>query len=193
MVCLLALCLSSFAFADLSIQEKATNVGIAGEKPATLIFDVVNIDTEHKASGFLLCMSPDNAQVSSSLGAGSGSGAQYVSPFFELDTAPDQESITLTVEANMPGDKDAGCQIKYIPFKEVDGVKQYQKMNLEYVDEAKDSDYIILALRKSLQFDAKVVESDIFAQIPGGKQGAMIGVVAVIVLAIAYLLGKTAR
>lgn len=194
MACLLALCLANFAFADLSIQEKSTNVGIASEKPATLIFDVVNMDTEHKATGFLLCMSPDNAQVSSTLGAASGSGAQYLSPFFTLDTAPDQESITLTVESSSAGEKDTGCQIKYIPYKEgAEGAKKYLKMNGQYVDAAKDEDYRVLALRKSLVFNAKVVQSDIFSKIPGGQEGALIGVAAIIVLAIAYLFGKTSH
>lgn len=106
------------AAGSLSLQLKRTNPGIAGKKSATLIFDVVNTDMEHKMQGFIWCMSPDDAVVSSSYGAGTGTGAQYVSPLFYMDKGPYQSSMTLTIGADSPGDKSAGCTFKYIPYKE---------------------------------------------------------------------------
>jgi hypothetical protein len=105
--------------AGLSIQLKRTNPGIAGEKSAELIFDVVNTDFNSKIEGFLWCKSPDDAVVSSTLGVGSGSGAQYVSEKFFMDTGPSQKALSLTIEADSPGDKQTGCTIKYAPYKEI--------------------------------------------------------------------------
>ena len=116
-----ALVLASFASAagGLSMQLKRTNPGIAGEKSATLIFDVVNTDMEHKLQGFIWCMSPDDARVSSSYGgASTGSATQYVSPLFYMDKGPYQSSMTLTLDADSVGDKNAGCYFKYIPYSE---------------------------------------------------------------------------
>tara|TARA_Y100000310_G_C20696143_1_gene825903 strand:+ start:3666 stop:4640 length:975 start_codon:yes stop_codon:yes gene_type:complete len=104
--------------AGLSIQLKRTNPGIAGEKSAEIIFDVVNTEFTHKIEGFIWCRSPDDAVVSSTLGAGSGSGAQYVSEKFHMDTGPSQKAIALTLEADSTGDKRTGCTIKYAPYKE---------------------------------------------------------------------------
>ncbi|RJQ21706.1 hypothetical protein C4580_02000 [Candidatus Woesearchaeota archaeon] len=101
-----------------SIQIKRTNPGIAGVKPAEIIFDVVNTDLNAKVEGFLLCKSPDDATISSSLGIGSGSGAQYFSPKFTMDQGPSQKSITLTLESSRPGDRRVDCSIKYAPYKE---------------------------------------------------------------------------
>jgi len=112
------LLVGTVAAGSLSIQLKRTNPGIAGKKSATLIFDVVNTDTEHKMQGFIWCMSPDDATVSSSYGAGTGTGAQYVSPLFTMDKGPYQSSMTLTIGADSVGDKNAGCTFKYIPYKE---------------------------------------------------------------------------
>lgn len=106
------------AAGSLSLQLKRTNPGIAGKKSATLIFDVVNTDMDHKMQGFIWCMSPDDATVSSSYGAGTGTGAQYVSPLFTMDSGPYQSSMTLTVGADSVGDKNAGCTFKYIPYRE---------------------------------------------------------------------------
>ena len=113
----MALMMLSTAAADLSVQLKRTNPGIAGEKSAELIFDIVNTDLSQKVEGFLWCKSPDDAVISSTYGVGSGSGAQYVSPKFTMDVGPSQEAMTLTVEADSPGDKRTGCYVKYIPFK----------------------------------------------------------------------------
>ena len=112
------LLVSSVSAAGLSIQLKRTNPGISGEKSAELIFDVVNTDFNSKIEGFLWCRSPDDAIVSSSIGVGSGSGAQYVSEKFFMDTGPSQKAISLTIEADSPGDKNTGCTIKYAPYKE---------------------------------------------------------------------------
>jgi len=123
---------SSVSAATLSIQLKRTNPGIAGKQSATLIYDVVNMDTEHMAKGFIVCQSPDDAQVSSSYGAGTGTGAQYVSPFITMDKGPYQSSMTLTINAQSVGDKNAGCIFKYIPYKEVTEGTEEVKEDIEW-------------------------------------------------------------
>ncbi|HLE82460.1 MAG TPA: hypothetical protein VJA25_14505, partial [Dehalococcoidia bacterium] len=149
-----ALMMVSTAAAQLSVQLKRTNPGIAKEKNAELIFDIVNTDVTHLIEGFLLCRSPDDAVVSSTYGVGAGSGAQYISPKFQMDEGPSQEAMTITLDADTPGDKRTGCVVKYIPYKvnEVattqtvtnpDGtsaeqevmqeVRQFLKLNGEYV------------------------------------------------------------
>jgi hypothetical protein len=103
----------------LSVQLKRTNPGIVGEKSAELIFDVVNTDFDHKVDGFIWCKSPDDAVISSTLGVGSGSGAQYVSPKFSIDYGPSQKAMSVVLEADSPGDKNTGCTVKYAPYKEM--------------------------------------------------------------------------
>lgn len=209
--------IGSVLAADLSTQLKRTNPGIAGTKPAELIFDVVNIDTEHKTTAFLLCRSPDDAVVSSSLGAAAGSGAQYISERFTMDTAPFQKSITLTVNSDTPGDRRTGCIIKYIPFKETTKTednktmttKQYLKLNGDYISETelKDDYYRELRLDKTVPFvkgmsDPKCPEgqatctaNDIIDLGAGGSipTWAIVVGVVIIVLLVAYLLGRTSR
>lgn len=119
MLVLAIMLVGSVSAAGLSMQLKRTNPGIAGEKSAELIFDVVNTDFNNKIEGFLWCRSPDDAVVSSTLGASSGSGAQYISEKFFMDTGPSQKAISLTLEADSPGDKRTGCTIKYAPYQEV--------------------------------------------------------------------------
>jgi len=97
---------------------KRTNPGIAGEKSATIIFDIVNTDLEHYLEGFIWCQSPDDAWVESVYGAGTGSGAQYTGPLIIMEKGPSQKSMTFTIAADTPGDKNAGCRFKYIPYKE---------------------------------------------------------------------------
>ena len=118
--------------AGLSIQLKRTNPGIAGEKSAEIIFDIVNTDMSHKIEGFIWCRSPDDAVVSSVLGVGSGSGAQYVGPKFIMDVGPSQKSMSLTIDADTPGDKRAGCTVKYAPFKETDATTETTTETIDY-------------------------------------------------------------
>ena len=127
------LLVGSVSAAGLSIQLKRTNPGIAGEKSAEIIFDVVNTDFNNKIEGFLWCRSPDDAVISSSIGVGSGSGAQYVSEKFYMDTGPSQKAISLTMEADSVGDKKTGCTIKYAPYKEtaVEGETKTEDINYE--------------------------------------------------------------
>ncbi|MBL7101062.1 MAG: hypothetical protein ISS23_03855 [Nanoarchaeota archaeon] len=130
---MLAIFLAGTVFAaTLSIQLKRTNPGIAGKKSATLIYDVVNMDTEHMMKGFIVCQSPDDARVTSSYGAGTGTGAQYVSPFITMDKGPYQSSMTLTLDADSTGDKNAGCIFKYIPYKEVIEGKETVKEPIDW-------------------------------------------------------------
>lgn len=126
------LLVSGVSAAGLSIQLKRTNPGIAGEKSAELIFDVVNTDFNYKVEGFIWCRSPDDAVVSSTLGAGSGSGAQYVSPKFNMDTGPSQKAISLTLEADSPGDKMTGCTVKYAPYEETVTDAQSESKDISY-------------------------------------------------------------
>ncbi|MDP2907914.1 MAG: hypothetical protein Q8O03_08300 [Nanoarchaeota archaeon] len=118
LLAMIVLLVGSVYAGSLSVQLKRTNPGIAKVKSAQLIFDVVNTDMDHKMQGFIWCMSPDDATVSSSYGAGTGTGAQYVSPLFYMDKGPYQSSMTLTIGADSVGDKNAGCTFKYIPYKE---------------------------------------------------------------------------
>ncbi len=128
LLAMIVLLVGSVYAATLSVQLKRTNPGIAGKKSATLIYDVVNMDTEHLMKGFIVCQSPDDARVTSSYGAGTGTGAQYVSPFITMDKGPYQSSMTLTIDADSIGDKNAGCIFKYIPYKEVsEGSKETVK------------------------------------------------------------------
>ncbi|MBD3248520.1 hypothetical protein GF336_00560, partial [Candidatus Woesearchaeota archaeon] len=94
MLVLMALVLASNVYAEgLSLQLKRTNPGIAGEKSAEIIFDVVNTDMTHELEGFIWCRSPDDVAISSTMGAASGSGAQYVSQKFFMDEGPSQKAI----------------------------------------------------------------------------------------------------
>lgn len=155
----------------LSLQLKRTNPGIAGEKSATLIFELVNTDMEHKLQGFIWCMSPDDARVSSSYGASTGSGAQYVSPLFYMDKGPYQSSMTLTIDAGSVGDKNPGCYIKYILFTEKlnlntnSAIKVYQKISGEEMTSVTDMDYREMRLAKTVPFVAKMSNP----QCPEGK------------------------
>ena len=115
------LLLSTVAASGLSVQLKRTNPGIAGQKSAELIFDIVNTDFANKIEGFLWCNSPDDAVVSSTMGVASGSGAQYLSPRFTMDTGPAQKSISLTMSSDSAGDKRTGCTVKYAPYVETVG------------------------------------------------------------------------
>ncbi|MFH0798149.1 MAG: hypothetical protein V1906_01930 [Candidatus Woesearchaeota archaeon] len=120
---LVVVLMSSIALADISVQVKRTNPGVAGKTAAQLIFDVVNTDITHKLEGFLYCMSPDDVQISSSEGAGAGK-AQYVSPKFTMDKGPSYKAMILTLESTTAGDKSGGCTIKYIPYKEEAGKEE---------------------------------------------------------------------
>ena len=172
-ILLLVVILSTAVYAEgLSLQLKRTNPGIAGQKNAEIIFDVVNTDLTHKIEGFIWCKSPDDAVISSTMGAGTGSGAQYVSPKFFMDEGPSQKSLSLTIDSDTEGDKRTGCMLKYIPYKETEEQieqiedyngtelrkivtvvdKKYQKMNAKYVDEPEDTFYRELRLDKTVPF-----------------------------------------
>ena len=127
------LLVTTVSAAGLSIQLKRTNPGIAGEKSAELIFDIVNTDFNNKIEGFIWCRSPDDAVVSSTMGAGMGSGAQYVSPKFYMDSGPSQRAMSLTIEADSVGDKRAGCTVKYAQYteKEIKGETTTQEINYD--------------------------------------------------------------
>ena len=185
---------------DISMQLKSVTPGTAGAKSAEIIFDVVNTDQTLKIEGFLWCSTPDNTVVSSSLGAGSGA-AQYVSPKFTLDKGPSQKSIELTLDSSFAGTYDAKCHIKYIPFKatvtgtgnETVTTKSYLKMNGEYLTEAEltDSDYRILRLDNMLEIKEESAATALNLQ--WLQDNWLIVAIIVIVIAIAYIGGKTAR
>ncbi len=246
---IVSLLMLSTASAQLSVQLKRTNPGIAKEKASELIFDIVNTDMSHQIEGFLWCKSPDDAVVSSTYGVGTGSGAQYVSPKFTMDVGPSQEAMSLEVNADSPGDKRTGCYVKYIPFKvttetsvetvdevttetvcetDDDGVeschehevvkpvektvtsevRQYLKMNNEYVSTVEDRDYREIRLDKTVPFapagapaDLKCPEGQTHCtadEIDLGAAGkiprwVVLVVAVVVVLLVVYLLGKTSR
>ena len=155
------------AASGLSVALKRTNPGIVGAKSAELIFDVVNTNMDYNVQGFILCRSPDDVSISSSLGVGSGSGAQYISPLFTMDKAPSQKAIYLTVDSTIPGDYNSNCIIKYVFFREINGKKTYLKMNLEETDILKDSSYSEIRLDKNIPF----VQVDDYANVfcPGDE------------------------
>lgn len=169
---IVSLLMLSTVSAELSVQLKRTNPGVPRVQPSELIFDVVNTDLTHQVQGFLLCQSPDDAVISSTYGVGSGSGAQYLSPVFFMDVGPTQEAMTLTLNADSPGDKRASCSIKYIMFKMVETqvvdeetgestteeVKQYLKIDGEYGETADDVDYLVYEFDKTVPFVRPCVE-----------------------------------
>ena len=230
----LSLLMLSTATAQLSVQLKRTNPGIAKEKNAELIFDIVNTDITHQVEGFLWCKSPDDAVISSTYGVGAGSGAQYVSPKFRMDEGPSQEAMTITVDSDSAGDKRTGCYVKYIPFEvnlvtsvvtktvvdpetqeetEVEEevtteVRQYLKLNGEYVDEVRDQDYREIRLDKTVPFVRQGVSGtpkcpegqtsctadEIDLGDLGGVKVIWVVIAAlIVVLLVVYLLGKTSR
>jgi hypothetical protein len=154
----------------LAVQLKRTNPGIVKMKSAELIFDIVNMDFGYQIEGFLLCRSPDDVTVSSSLGAGSGSGAQYISPKFEINNGPSQKYLSLVIDSQVVGDMSTGCILKYIPFTEVVTVtssfdiaanktvnltqrdRTYVLMNGATTTQPLDKDYRELRLDKSVPF-----------------------------------------
>jgi len=171
MYALLMVVLIQGVLADgLSVQLKRTNPGIVNTRSAELIFDIVNTDINHELEGFLLCKSPDDVTVGSTLGVGSGSGAQYISPKFEINKGPSQKSISLTIDSAIEGDMRTGCILKYIPFiPEIENVETYDEgtnstilteriirvysmMNGETIEKPMDRDYRELRLDKSVPF-----------------------------------------
>lgn len=196
-----------FALGSVSIQLKTTNEGVvstdqAAGRPAEIIFDVVNTDMTHKMEGFIWCRSPDDAQVSSSLGAGSGSGAQYVSPKFTVNEGPSQKSISLTMTSLSVGQKLTGCIIKYIFVgQKVEGTGDNAVTKTIYtrpmgtggdIATPSDEDYAELRLDNALVFKE--------AAAPAGKGIGRIPTTYLIVigfvvlaLGVAYVMGKTAR
>ncbi|MFH1591467.1 MAG: hypothetical protein ABIC95_06080 [archaeon] len=145
----------------LSAQLKRTNPGIAQVKPAELIYDIVNTDTTHKIEGFILCRSPDDIKVTSTLGLASGSGAQYISEMFIMDKGPSQKAIYLTIESDYTGDFSTGCMFRYVPFKEDEDIRLYEKMNGEYIREKSDSIFRDLILQKTVPF-ISAAEADVY-------------------------------
>lgn len=166
---LLIILLSTFgSAAGLSVNLKRTNPGIAGIKPSEIIFDIVNTDIDHKIEGFILCRSPDDVTMSSTLGLASGSGSQYISPLFNIDSAPSQKSVYFLIESNYPRDYTTDCILKYIPYRLENNNTVYLKMNLDYTTSVKDSDYRQLRLNKNIpMIGAK--DSYISAYCPRGK------------------------
>ena len=159
---LLLLSISVVYAGDISVQLKRTNPGIAQYQPAELIYDVVNMDTENQIEGFILCRSPDDIKISSINGFASGSGAQYISPKFTMDVGPSQKAVSLVIESQYSGDFSTGCTFKYIPFKIVNKIKLYQKMNLEYTDKISDSIYRELRLDKTVPFASAETIGEIY-------------------------------
>jgi hypothetical protein len=168
-IVIMILLVSNLASASgLSVTLKRTNPGIAGIKPSEIIFDIVNTDMENWIEGFILCRSPDDVSISSTIGMAAGSGAQYISPKFNLDTAPSQKTVYFLIESNYQGDYTTNCILKYIPYKIDKDEKIYIKMNLDETKLPKDYDYRELRLDKNVP----IIESKdeyISAYCPRGK------------------------
>lgn len=204
-MCLLLVLGPAFAASGLSVQFKSSTPGVAGEQSAEIIYDIVNTDMTHKIKGFMWCQSPDNTVVSSSYGASSGSGAQYVSPMFTIDVGPSQQSIALTLSAAKQGTYDAKCYVKYIPLKEeIVGeatVISYLKMNGEYIANPADGDYRELRLDKYFEIEAKpfvinweaITGNATVEELAKNPLTWVIGIGVIAVVVIAYLSGKASR
>jgi hypothetical protein len=162
LIFIILLMIPSIMADEISISLKRTNPGIATIKSAEMIFDIVNLDTEYNIEGFILCRSPDDLKISSTLGLGSGSGAQYISPKFEMNTGPSQKAVYLTVESNYKGDYNTNCLFKYIPYKMENEIKTYQKINLDITTEINYNDYRQIRLDKSIPFVEASGYVDIF-------------------------------
>ncbi|MBD3248522.1 hypothetical protein GF336_00570 [Candidatus Woesearchaeota archaeon] len=164
LIFLMGILIMNIAYADISAQIKRTNPGIAQVKPAELIYDIVNTDMNHKIEGFILCKSPDDIKISSTMGFASGSGSQYVSPIFVMDEGPSQRAVYFTIESDYEGDYSTDCTFKYVPYKEVNGEKIYQKMNLQYTTERTDDIFSEIRLDKTVPFVASDVEGDVYCK-----------------------------
>jgi len=175
---------------DVSLQFKSSTPGIAGEKSAEIIFDVVNTDLTHKIEGFLWCQTPDNTVVSSSLGAGAGSGAQYISPIITMNEGPSQKSITLTLDTAYEGTYDAKCYIKYIPYLLSNTTKSFLKMNGVYTETVTDSDYRLLRLDNLIEIRGASKSLDLPEWL---QDNWIIAVIILLVIAIAYIGGKASK
>lgn len=218
-VAALMLIVVQMAVADgLSIQLKRTNPGIVSVKSAELIFDIVNTDFGYQIEGFLLCRSPDDVTVSSTLGAGSGSGAQYISPKFELNNGPSQKYLSLVIDSEVEGDMRTGCILKYIPFSEKAGAsyfdeatnqtittstRQYVRMDGQIIEKPLDKDYRELRLDKTVPFVAK--QKGVDASCPEGqtscnaneviinKNWFMYGFIALVIIGVVLLVVVASR
>lgn len=129
---LLGLLLANTAFAQTpSVVLKRMNPGIAKVKSAEIIFSVANINTEHKIQGLMLCRTPDDAYVTSAWGTGVGDAAQYIGPVNTILEAG-LGTISLTLDADTPGDKHADCTFKYIPYKETITESKTAEQDVKY-------------------------------------------------------------
>jgi len=172
-----------------SIQVKRTNPGIAGEKEAEIIFDIVNVDMAHKLEAFLICQSPDDTVVSSTISAGSGSGAQYVSPKFTINEAPTQKSMSITLESDTPGNKHATCSVKYTLFKEEDGKKLYVAKDGTYTEKSGNALKGEKSFEKDVGFDPiGTVQQEGKSKKKGIPGFTLLGVLSALV--VAYLIKR---
>jgi hypothetical protein len=164
-VLLFLILFTSLVFAAPSVTIKRTNPGIAGEKAAEIIYDVINIDTDHSLEGFIWCRSSDDIRIASVMGVASGSGAQYAGPKFEMEPGPSQKAIYITIESDIAGDYLTGCTLKYAPFKIINGTRCYQKQNLEYSCERVDSVFREITLDKTVPFVNSGTTGDVYCPI----------------------------
>lgn len=154
---LLALFISPIlAYTTPTVSIKDTSDGIVSKQSATVIFDVSNQDMDHSMEARMSCISPDGVTVSASLGASQGTGGQYISPTFIMEPGT-VEAITLTITSTKAGTKYSGCTVRYLPFRTINGTKNYLKVNLgTYVPEEtgmlKDPMYNDLTVGDSVDF-----------------------------------------
>ena len=163
------LVISNLVYANgLSVTLKRTEPGIVSVKPSEIIFDIVNTDIDTRIEGFILCRASDDVSISSTLGLASGSGAQYISPKFEMNEGPSQKSVYFLVESNIEGDYNTNCILKYIPFRIDEDQKTYVKMNLDETNTPKNQDYRELRLDKNVPIIG-FAEEYFSAYCPSGK------------------------
>ena len=168
-----------------SVDIKSYSPGVAGERSAEVVFDVVNMDVENAGlDAFIVCRAPDGVSISSSLGAASGTGAQYVSERLTINRAPSQRAIYLSLNANSPGIRPVNCVLRYAPFIEQNGTRCYQKPDLQYDCALKDSYFRDIRLDQTIEF---VSSSESLQDSDGWKTGAIWALVFLIVGSVLFL------
>jgi hypothetical protein len=162
---MLTIMLSSLVVADVSVALKRTNPGIAKVKAAELIYDVVNNDPVHSLEGWILCRTSDDTQITSVMGFSTGSGAQYVSPKFEMGAGPTQKAVYLTIESDREGDFSTSCAFEYVPYKIINETKWYQRQDLKYSEDLTPELIRSLRLDKNVPFVNPAVSGDVYCPI----------------------------
>jgi len=150
LACVLLILFAGFALADLSVQVRDKTNGEPGKSPASFTLEVTNGDSEHKTMGFLLCEIPQGVTFSSTLGEGAGSAVAYSSPLLLLDSLETRQ-VVLSMASAERTSFETDCRVRYLPYKTVNGEKQYLKQDGSYTDKSNDEDYRSIQIEQSMR------------------------------------------